>query len=171
MPLRRSTRARTALSYVVVALASAGIAIPTIFRVSSPEVRTDITLHWELAPGIVEALRRIDDLVVAAAAADPAARTVTRLARATAGTDEVTAVAAVHAFGHLPRAAGQRALLALLASGRPHLREHAAWALGATGARITGKTAALLKREGRRFGLATQCIGGGQGIATVLEAV
>jgi acetyl-CoA acyltransferase len=43
--------------------------------------------------------------------------------------------------------------------------------LGATGARITGKTAALLKREGRRFGLATQCIGGGQGIATVLEGV
>jgi acetyl-CoA acyltransferase len=43
--------------------------------------------------------------------------------------------------------------------------------LGATGARITGKTAALLKRERRRFGLATQCIGGGQGIATVLEAV
>jgi len=42
--------------------------------------------------------------------------------------------------------------------------------LGATGARITGKTAALLKREGKRYGLATQCIGGGQGIATVLEA-
>ena len=43
--------------------------------------------------------------------------------------------------------------------------------LGATGARITGKAAALLQREGRRFGLATQCIGGGQGIATVLEAL
>jgi acetyl-CoA acyltransferase len=43
--------------------------------------------------------------------------------------------------------------------------------LGATGARITGKAAALLRREGRRYGLATQCIGGGQGIATVLEAV
>jgi acetyl-CoA acyltransferase len=43
--------------------------------------------------------------------------------------------------------------------------------LGATGARITGKTAALMQREGRRYGLATQCIGGGQGIATVLEAV
>jgi acetyl-CoA acyltransferase len=43
--------------------------------------------------------------------------------------------------------------------------------LGATGARITGKAAALLKREGRRYGLATQCIGGGQGIATVLEAL
>lgn len=43
--------------------------------------------------------------------------------------------------------------------------------LGASGARITGKAAALLKREGKRFALATQCIGGGQGIATVLEAV
>ena len=43
--------------------------------------------------------------------------------------------------------------------------------LGATGARITGKAAALLKREGKRFALATQCIGGGQGIATVLEAL
>ncbi|HYH21880.1 MAG TPA: thiolase family protein [Azospirillum sp.] len=43
--------------------------------------------------------------------------------------------------------------------------------LGATGARITGKAAALLKREGGQFALATQCIGGGQGIATVLEAV
>jgi acetyl-CoA acyltransferase len=43
--------------------------------------------------------------------------------------------------------------------------------LGATGARITGKVAALLRREGKQFALATQCIGGGQGIATVLEAV
>jgi acetyl-CoA acyltransferase len=43
--------------------------------------------------------------------------------------------------------------------------------LGATGARITGKAAALLVREGKRYALATQCIGGGQGIATILEAV
>lgn len=43
--------------------------------------------------------------------------------------------------------------------------------LGATGARITGKAAALLKREGGTYALSTQCIGGGQGIATVLEAV
>ncbi len=42
--------------------------------------------------------------------------------------------------------------------------------LGATGARITGKAASLLKREGKTLALATQCIGGGQGIATVLEA-
>ena len=43
--------------------------------------------------------------------------------------------------------------------------------LGATGARITGKAAQILKREGKQFALATQCIGGGQGIATILEAV
>jgi acetyl-CoA acyltransferase len=42
--------------------------------------------------------------------------------------------------------------------------------LGATGARITGKAAQLLQREGKRLALATQCIGGGQGIATILEA-
>lgn len=41
--------------------------------------------------------------------------------------------------------------------------------LGATGARITGKAAALLKREKKKYALATQCIGGGQGIATILE--
>jgi acetyl-CoA acyltransferase len=43
--------------------------------------------------------------------------------------------------------------------------------LGATGARIVGKAASLLKRVGGRYALATQCIGGGQGIATVLERV
>ena len=43
--------------------------------------------------------------------------------------------------------------------------------LGATGARITGKAAQLLKREGGRYALATQCIGGGQGVATILERV
>jgi acetyl-CoA acyltransferase len=42
--------------------------------------------------------------------------------------------------------------------------------LGASGGRITGKAASLLKREGKQFALATMCIGGGQGIATVLEA-
>lgn len=43
--------------------------------------------------------------------------------------------------------------------------------LGATGARITGKVASLIKREGKKYGLATQCIGGGQGIATIVEAL
>ena len=43
--------------------------------------------------------------------------------------------------------------------------------LGATGARIVGKAASLLKREKGKYALATQCIGGGQGIATILEAI
>lgn len=43
--------------------------------------------------------------------------------------------------------------------------------LGATGARIVGKAASLLKREKAKYALATQCIGGGQGIATIVEAV
>ena len=43
--------------------------------------------------------------------------------------------------------------------------------LGATGSRITGKAAAILKRDGKSLALSTQCIGGGQGIATILEAV
>ena len=43
--------------------------------------------------------------------------------------------------------------------------------LGATGARITGKAASLLKRENVEFALATQCIGSGQGLSTILEAV
>jgi acetyl-CoA acyltransferase len=43
--------------------------------------------------------------------------------------------------------------------------------LGATGARITGKAAVLLHAAGGKYALATQCIGGGQGIATVLEKI
>jgi len=43
--------------------------------------------------------------------------------------------------------------------------------LGASGARITGKAASVLKREGAKYAVATMCIGGGQGIATVLEKV
>ena len=42
--------------------------------------------------------------------------------------------------------------------------------LGASGARTTGKAASVLKREGGRYAVAAMCIGGGQGIATVLEA-
>ena len=43
--------------------------------------------------------------------------------------------------------------------------------LGATGARITGKAADLLRRENKKFALSTQCIGLGLGIATVIESV
>jgi acetyl-CoA acyltransferase len=43
--------------------------------------------------------------------------------------------------------------------------------LGATGARITGKAAELLVRENKKYALATQCIGYGMGIATIIETV
>jgi acetyl-CoA acyltransferase len=42
---------------------------------------------------------------------------------------------------------------------------------GATGARLVGKAAQILSRSGGRYALATQCIGGGQGITTILESV
>ncbi len=43
--------------------------------------------------------------------------------------------------------------------------------LGATGARITGKAAQLLKREDKKYALSTQCIGLGMGIATIIETI
>ena len=43
--------------------------------------------------------------------------------------------------------------------------------LGASGARIVGRAAKLLSQNGSKTALATMCIGGGQGIATVLEKV
>ncbi|MBI04874.1 MAG: acetyl-CoA C-acyltransferase [Pelagibacteraceae bacterium] len=42
--------------------------------------------------------------------------------------------------------------------------------LGATGARITAKAAQIMKRENKQYALATQCIGLGQGIATILKS-
>jgi len=41
--------------------------------------------------------------------------------------------------------------------------------LGASGARLTGTLARILNLEGGQYGLANACIGGGQGVATVLE--
>ncbi len=43
--------------------------------------------------------------------------------------------------------------------------------LGATGTRITAKAASLIIKHNKKYALATQCIGLGQGIATVLERV
>ena len=43
--------------------------------------------------------------------------------------------------------------------------------LGATGARITAKAASLMKKNNKKYSLATQCIGLGQGIATILESI
>jgi acetyl-CoA acetyltransferase family protein len=43
--------------------------------------------------------------------------------------------------------------------------------LGATGARLVTTVAHELRRSGKRYGLATQCIGAGMGISTVIEAL
>jgi acetyl-CoA acyltransferase len=43
--------------------------------------------------------------------------------------------------------------------------------LGCSGARITGALAHVLNEKGGQFGVATMCIGMGQGVATVLERV
>jgi len=41
--------------------------------------------------------------------------------------------------------------------------------LGATGARLVGTLARILNAEGGKYGLATACVGGGQGASTILE--
>jgi acetyl-CoA acetyltransferase len=43
--------------------------------------------------------------------------------------------------------------------------------LGASGARITATLAHELRRRNARYGLGSACIGGGQGIAVILEAL
>ncbi len=42
--------------------------------------------------------------------------------------------------------------------------------LGASGARLLGTLALELRRRGGRYGLATMCIGVGQGLAVVIES-
>ena len=43
--------------------------------------------------------------------------------------------------------------------------------IGATGARLLMTVAKELKRSGKKYGMATQCIGAGQGATTILEAL
>ena len=43
--------------------------------------------------------------------------------------------------------------------------------LGATGARLVTTVAKELRRSGTRYGLATQCIGAGMGISTIIESM
>jgi acetyl-CoA acetyltransferase family protein len=43
--------------------------------------------------------------------------------------------------------------------------------LGATGARLVSTVSRELQRSGKRYGLATQCIGAGMGISTIVEAI
>jgi acetyl-CoA C-acetyltransferase len=41
--------------------------------------------------------------------------------------------------------------------------------LGATGIRLTGTLARILNATGGRYGCANACVGGGQGVATIIE--
>jgi acetyl-CoA acyltransferase len=124
----------------------------------------------------LEVLARIRSVAVAGCQAEimgigPVAATQKALARAGLEIDDIEVVELNEAFASQAIACVRDLMIdpdtlnldgGALALGHP---------LGATGARITGKAAAIMKREGRRYALATQCIGGGQGIATVLEAI
>jgi acetyl-CoA C-acetyltransferase len=44
-------------------------------------------------------------------------------------------------------------------------------ALGATGIRLVGTLARVLEKRGGRYGCANACVGGGQGVATIIERV
>ncbi len=41
--------------------------------------------------------------------------------------------------------------------------------LGATGIRLTGTLARILEAKGGRYGCSNACVGGGQGVATIIE--
>ena len=41
--------------------------------------------------------------------------------------------------------------------------------LGATGIRLTGTLARILQEKGGRYGCSNACVGGGQGVATIIE--
>ena len=43
--------------------------------------------------------------------------------------------------------------------------------MGATGARLVGTVSRQIKEEGLQYGLATQCIGAGMGISTIVQAI
>jgi len=43
--------------------------------------------------------------------------------------------------------------------------------LGVTGVRLVGTLARILQRENGTYGLATACVGGGQGVATIIEKI
>jgi acetyl-CoA acyltransferase len=124
----------------------------------------------------LEALARVKGIAVAGCAPDimgigPVAATNKALARAGLKLEDIDVIEMNEAFASQVMACHREMPFdfaktnldgGALALGHP---------LGATGARITGKAASVMKREKGKYALATQCIGGGQGIATILEAV
>jgi len=43
--------------------------------------------------------------------------------------------------------------------------------LGATGIRLVGTLARILEKKGGRYGIANACVGGGQGVAALIERI
>ncbi|MDJ0338918.1 glycosyltransferase [Cryobacterium sp. PH31-O1] len=82
------------------------------------------------AASILDGIRRADDLTVAAAR-DGGVRAVRLLAQAaTDPSDQLTAIAAVHALAQVFDDSADEVLVALLHHDSAFLREHAAWAFG-----------------------------------------
>jgi glycosyltransferase involved in cell wall biosynthesis len=82
------------------------------------------------ARSILDGIRRADGLSVAASR-DGSARTVRILAAATDSAEQLSAIAAVHALGHVRGQSADEVLSSLLRHDSLFLREHAAWALSA----------------------------------------
>ncbi|RYV50085.1 glycosyltransferase [Pengzhenrongella frigida] len=82
------------------------------------------------ATSLLEAIRRADELTLAASR-DGGPRAVLVLAAAAADpSDQLTAIAAVHALAQVFDQSADEVLVGLLAQDVPFLREHTAWALG-----------------------------------------
>ena len=94
-------------------------------------------------PGILAGIRFADELTFAASR-DGGSRAVRLLlAAALDRNDQLTAIAAIHALAQIFDESADAALVALLESDAPYLREHAAWAFGGRLPRLDA-TAALI---------------------------
>jgi glycosyltransferase involved in cell wall biosynthesis len=82
------------------------------------------------ADRLVEVLRLADELAVAAGR-DAGSRNMRILLTAISSTDQITAIASIHALANIADAATDTVLADLLSSERGFVREHAAWALSA----------------------------------------
>ncbi len=89
------------------------------------------------AASILDGIRRADRLTIAASR-DGSTSTVRLLTAATDSADQLSAIAAVHALGHVAGQSADEVLIALLGHDSLFLREHAAWALGARPAQRRG---------------------------------
>lgn len=96
---------------------------------------------------IVDAMRLADELAFESSR-DPGVRTIRVLTAALDDTDQLSAIAAVHALGTIADDEASRVLVRLLSNERLFVREHAAWVLGSVLprpdaiARLIGMTAA-----------------------------